>query len=105
MRDEVKAELDKYVDFISSLTGVLQIYLFGSYANGESHKGSDIDLMIVVENNLDPFRTAYKIRRALAEASLTLDIVVNRLSAFEEASARSSFQKSIKENGVLLYVA
>jgi predicted nucleotidyltransferase len=105
MSDEIKAELDKYVEFISSITGVLRIYLFGSYASGEPRNNSDIDLMIIVENNLDPFKTAYKIRRGLSETDLALDIVVNRITAFEEASVIASFQKSIKENGVLLYVA
>jgi len=105
MSEAIRTELDKHVDFISSVTGVLQIYLFGSYAVGEPHKNSDIDLMVIIENNLDPFKTAYKIRRGLTDTDLALDIVVNRKSAFEEASENSSFQKSIKENGVLLYAA
>jgi len=105
MSEAIKAELDKYVEFISSLTGVLQIYLFGSYAYGEPQSTSDIDLMVVVDNNLDPFKTAYKIKRSFANHGLDVDIVVNRVSAFEEASEYSPFQKTIKENGVLLYVA
>ena len=105
MSEEVKAEIDRCVNYISSLTGILQIYLFGSYANGKSHKTSDVDLMIVIENHLDPFKIAYKIRRGFAEADFTPDIVVNRLSAFEEASINSSFQKTIKESGILLYAA
>jgi predicted nucleotidyltransferase len=105
MSDSIKVELDKYVKFISSLSGVLQIYLFGSYAYGEPRRTSDIDLMVITENNLDPFKTAYKIRRGLTDTDLALDIAVNRKSAFEEASENSLFQKSIKENGVLLYVA
>ena len=103
MSEAVKVELDRYIGFISSLTGVLQIYLFGSYANGDPQETSDIDLMIIVDNNMDPFKTAYKIRRGLTETDLTLDIVVNRKSAFEEATSNSSFQKTIKEKGVLLY--
>ncbi|MDR2599159.1 MAG: nucleotidyltransferase domain-containing protein [Oscillospiraceae bacterium] len=105
MNELIKVELDKHVEFISSLTGVLQIYLFGSYARGNPRKTSDIDLMVVVENNLDPFKTAYIIRKGLTDTDLALDIVVNRKSAFEEASMISPFQKSIKESGVLLYVA
>jgi predicted nucleotidyltransferase len=105
MSEAIKVELDKYVEFISSMTGVLQIYLFGSYAVGQLSKTSDIDLMIIVENNLDPFKTAYKIRRSMTDTDLPVDIVVNRKSAFEEASQSSSFQKSIKENGVLLYAS
>ena len=105
MSESIKAELDKYVEFISSLSGVLQIYLFGSYAYGEPRASSDVDLMVIVENSLDPFSIAYKIRRGLTDTDLSLDIVVNRKSAFEKASENSAFQKSIKENGVLLYVA
>jgi len=105
MSETVKIELDKFVEFISSLTGVLQIYLFGSYAYGEPKANSDVDLMVVVENSLDPFKTAYKIRRHFANSDLDADIVVNRVSAFEEASAYSAFQKTIKENGVLLYAS
>ena len=105
MSEEIKKELDKFVDYISSLKGVLQIYLFGSYANGEPRKTSDIDLMIIIENDLDPFQTAYKIRRGLTDTDLALDIVVNQKAAFEEASGSSSFQRSVKENGVLLYAA
>ena len=103
MNEEIKVELDKYIDFISSLAGVLQIYLFGSYANGTQKKTSDIDLMVIVENDLDPFKTAYKIRRGLTDTDLVLDVAVNRKSAFEEAKENSSFQKKIKETGVLLY--
>ena len=105
MNAEAKAEIEKYVNFISSLSGVLQIYLFGSYASGESRRTSDIDLMVIIENALDPFKTAFTIRRGLADTDYALDIVVNRLSAFEEASVKSSFQRSIKETGVLLYAA
>ena len=105
MSESIKTELDKYVEFISSLSGVLQIYLFGSYAHGEPRTSSDVDLMVIIENSMDPFNIAYKIRRGLTETDLTLDIAVNRKSAFEKASENSAFQKSIKENGVLLYVA
>ena len=103
MSEAIKVELDRHVEFISSLAGVLQIYLFGSRANGEPQETSDIDLMVIIDNNLDPFKTAYKIRKGLTETDFALDIAVNRKSAFEEASRNSSFQKSIKENGVLLY--
>jgi len=105
MSEELKVELNKFVEYISSQAGVLQIYLFGSHAYGEPHGNSDIDLMIIVENSLDPFRTAYKIRRGLTDTDFALDIVVNRISAFEKASKSASLQKSIKDNGILLYAA
>ena len=90
---------------IFKIAPIKKAILFGSYANGEPRKNSDIDLLVIIENNQDPFKTAYKIRRGLTDTDLALDIVVNRKSAFEEASENSSFQKTIKETGVLLYAA
>ena len=103
MSGEMKKELDKYIESISAFSGVLQIYLFGSYANGEPNEYSDVDLMVIVENNMDPFKTAYKIKRSLVGSDMILDIIVNKKDAFEKASIEQPFQKSIKENGVLLY--
>jgi len=103
MSEEMRKELNKYIDSISTFTGVLQIYLFGSYVDGKPNKNSDVDLMIIVENNIDPFKTAYKIRRSLVGSDMLLDIIVNKKDAFEKASTEQPFQKNIKENGVLLY--
>jgi len=103
MSEEKKRELEKYIESIAALPGVLQIYLFGSHAYGEPNSDSDIDLMIVVEDSLDPFKTAYKIRRSFVDSDLVLDIIVNKKKAFEKASTEQSFQKIIKDSGVLLY--
>ena len=103
MSETMKKELEKYITHISAMSGVLQIYLFGSHAYGEPNNNSDVDLMIVVEDNLDPFKTAYSIKRSLVDSDLELDIVVNRKKAFDKASTEQSFQKTIKDNGVLLY--
>jgi len=103
MSEDIKRELDKYIESISAFNGVLQIYLFGSYASGEPKDNSDVDLMVIVENNMDPFKTAFKIRKSLVGSDMILDIIVNKKDAFEKASTEQPFQKNIKENGVLLY--
>ena len=103
MSEDMKRELDKYIESISAFNGVLQIYLFGSYASGEPKDNSDVDLMVIVENNMDPFKTAFKIRRSLVGSDRIFDIIVNKKDAFEKAAIEQPFQKGIKENGVLLY--
>ena len=104
MKDSVKATLDKYVSFISSLEGVLQVYLFGSYANGTPHDGSDIDLMVVVDDGLDAKRTAIKISNALiGKREIPLDILVNRNVDFSVFAQNPTLQKHIRDEGVLLY--
>ena len=103
MSEEMKKEIDKYIESISAFPGVLRIYLFGSYANGNPKDNSDVDLMVIVENSMDPFRTAFKIRKSLVGSDIMFDIVVNKNDAFEKASTEQPFQREIKENGVLLY--
>jgi len=106
MSEKIKQEIDKYIAVISALSGVLQIYLFGSHAYGEPEEFSDIDLMIIVEDNLDPLKTTVKINHKLVgERTTPLDIIVNRKKDFSKAANENTIQKYISDNGVLLYEA
>jgi len=106
MKKSIKQEIDKYIAIISTLSGVLQIYLFGSYAYGEPKEFSDIDLMIIVDDNLDPINTIVKINQQLAGKRTTpVDIIVNRKRDFNLASKENTIQQYISNNGVLLYEA
>jgi len=106
MNEKIKQEIDKYIALISTLSGVLQIYLFGSYAYGEPEEYSDIDLLIVVEDNLDPINTTFKInQRLVGKRTTPLDIIVNRKRDFNKATNENTIQKHISDNGVLLYEA
>jgi predicted nucleotidyltransferase len=101
--DLVKAALDSYTEFISSLNEVLEIYLFGSYAYGEPKDNSDVDLMVVIEDGLDPFKIAFKIQKGLSNRATALDVAVNCRTPFENATKEPTFQSMIKNKGVLLY--
>ncbi|MCL2187488.1 MAG: nucleotidyltransferase domain-containing protein [Defluviitaleaceae bacterium] len=104
MTDRVKQELNNYVKHISSIEGVLEIYLFGSYVYGNPTANSDLDLMVIVKDHLCPIRTAFTINKALfRQKQLPSDIAVNRISDFTKASEESLFQRTIKEKGVVLY--
>ena len=106
MNETIKTALTSYAQHISSVDGVRQIYLFGSYAYGEPHSESDIDLMVIVDNNLDPLKTNMKINKMLVgKRFFPLDILVNRASAFNEAAKAPTLQNRIKNEGVLLYAA
>ena len=105
MNDSIRAALDYYVKYISSLEGVLQIYLFGSCAAGTTNERSDIDLMVVVDDKMDRAKTAVRISRGLANRTVPLDVLVNRKSDFNNASNKPTIQNRIKNEGVLMYVA
>ena len=102
--DNIKDTIDAYVAEIASVSGVLQIYLFGSHAYGTPHEKSDIDLLVVVEDNLKAVKMALTINSVLAgKRKIPLDILVNNSSDFHDAAKEPTLQNRIKNEGVLLY--
>lgn len=68
--------LQMMVDRIVQRFHPLRIILFGSWARGEAHRWSDVDLLIVLPAVLDKREAAVEIRRALAGVPIAKDIIV-----------------------------
>ena len=105
MSQKVKTEFDRYVSFISKMSGVLQIYLFGSYAYGEPTDGSDIDIFVVVKDDMNTLKVMQSISRGLYDKKIALDVLADNYSDFIELSepGRFTLQREVKEKGVLVY--
>ena len=105
MNEDVKAEFDRFVSYISKMDGVLNIYLFGSYAYGKATEGSDIDLMVVVRDEVDSLKIMQGVSRGLMNRQVPLDVLVDNVSDFNELSEpdRVTLQREIKSKGVLVY--
>ena len=103
--ESIRAALDNYVEYISSLDGVLQIYLFGSCADGTANERSDIDLMVIVDDRMDRSKTAVRISKMLANRTVPLDVLVNRETDFRKACDEPTIQQRIKSEGILIYGA
>ena len=88
---------------IGQVRALDQVLLFGSYARGEQHEGSDVDLCIVAEGAEDQLETAREFRRALREIrpkpALTLiPITPDRLR--EKQAQGDYFFATIMEEGI-----
>ncbi|MCL1846302.1 MAG: nucleotidyltransferase domain-containing protein [Defluviitaleaceae bacterium] len=104
MDTRMKDAIDTYVEKISSDDDVLRIYLFGSCADDRTHEKSDIDLMVIVGDALHTIKKSAALRKNLrGHRTVPMDMLVNRVSDFENSQAFPSIQKVIKEQGVLLY--
>jgi len=104
MEAKIKNLIDTYVNKIINMDGIVQIYLFGSYAYGIPHEKSDIDLMVIVEDRFRTFEKSIDINMGLIDKrKVPLDILVNRKSDFEESQGYPSMHKTIKEKGMLIY--
>ena len=52
------------------------VLLFGSYANGNAHEGSDLDLLLVKQTNENPLNRVADLRKALRDILISMDILV-----------------------------
>ena len=82
----------------------VQIILFGSYARGEAHPHSDVDLLVVFSECADKRKTAVEIRRVLRDMPVPKDIIV---STPEELERKRDWVGTVlrpaQKEGVILY--
>ncbi|MCL2163848.1 MAG: nucleotidyltransferase domain-containing protein [Oscillospiraceae bacterium] len=105
MDDIVQSEFDRYISYPSKIDGVLQIYLFGSFAWGNPTKGSDLDFIAVVRDGINPLEVMQGVSLNLTDRQVPLDVLVDTDSVFREHSEpdRATLQREIKYKGTLVY--
>jgi predicted nucleotidyltransferase len=97
--------LKEIVKRIVNAVNPLKIILFGSYAYGMPKKGSDLDILVVVDNIKDSKRELrLKIRKALREFLIGKDIIVLSVQELENCeNIPYTFISSIVRKGKILY--
>lgn len=82
---------------------IVRIGYFGSYARGDWGVGSDLDLLIVVEQCREPFE-----RRAAewntAELPVPADVLVFSRQEWEQSRPGSRFDATVRREAVWVYV-
>ncbi|MHC4698355.1 MAG: nucleotidyltransferase domain-containing protein [Planctomycetota bacterium] len=101
---------EKLAEIVARLRAALSpvaIYLYGSYAYGTPGPGSDVDLLVVVENSsVDPYTRDAGAYRALSGIVVPKDVQVYTRSEFEERAALPvSFERTVKKKGRIIYGA
>ncbi len=90
----------------------VKVILFGSYARAKTHEDSDIDLLVVLDEDFVPknydgwLTLKVRIRKALREVNneVTIDLLVYTKPQYEMLRTNmNSFQKEIHETGKVLY--
>jgi predicted nucleotidyltransferase len=81
------------------------IYLYGSYAYGQPHEDSDVDLLVVVrESSLAPHQRAIRAYRALRGLFFPAEVKVVTQAEFERrADWFSSIENTVRTKGKVLY--
>jgi len=111
VRNKTKINVtEKINDAIKALKGVLtidKVILFGSYANGNSHEYSDIDLL-VLSSDLSPNIPKLQYLREIKDKANLFDpdlqLFLYPTKVFEnEDCVEKSFIQEIKNTGKVIY--
>ena len=89
----------KYVELINKHFDTEKIILFGSYAKGNWHKDSDIDIAVIVDNITDDFLS---ISTMLNKLTRNIDYRIEPV-LLEKDDDRSGFLSTILLYGLTLY--
>ena len=82
-----------------------KVILFGSHSRGQASTDSDVDLLVVMPVQGEPYRQAAKILSA-TRASFPLDVIVRSPRSVEKRLAMGDcFMRDIIEKGVVVYEA
>ena len=104
--DEISEYLDHIVKSILGIMVVREIYLFGSFAKGDFHEDSDIDIYVVTP---DKSKRIIDYRKEISFAigfpkKIGIDILVGYEEDFDRKKTLLNFvENEIMEHGVLLY--
>jgi predicted nucleotidyltransferase len=88
------------------------VLLFGSYAYGSPHEDSDIDLLVVTNDNFMPqtFKEKHEVYKRVSEkirpikAQVAIDLIVHTLPMYQKfIELNSSFAREITTQGIILY--
>jgi predicted nucleotidyltransferase len=101
----VATQLNTIKETIVATVPVEQIYLFGSYAQGEPDADSDLDIFVVVPDDTGrEIDITIDLRKAIrSKKSLPVDLLVSSLSRFRERISSPTLEREIYEQGQLIY--
>lgn len=85
-KDQAIKIAKKYADSINRKYQIVNVILFGSYANGTNHKDSDIDLAIVFNSIDDIIDMQIELMKMRTDEDLMIEPHPFRLSDFQDSN-------------------
>lgn len=99
----LRVELDRFVDIVSREMSPERIVLFGSFAQGDVHEWSDLDLVVVTETEL-PFMERQRLVIHRVRPIVTVDFFVYTPSEWEYMKSTQPFiRDEIDAKGKVVY--
>ena len=91
---------------IGEVAHAQKVILFGSYANGQANKSSDVDLLVVAESSLPRHKRSRELYRCICPLRFPVDIVVYTPEELRRSNTTQvSFVSQALLEGQTVYVA
>lgn len=105
MNTQAIDELENIKQIILNTVKTNSIYLFGSYASGTPSEDSDFDLYVVIpDDSIRPIEAMQILGGALyKEQKKPIDILVSRVSDFNQRKLLPTIERTIVRDGIMLY--
>ena len=105
MKKISNSKIQEAVRRLAETYNPLTIYLFGSYAWGTPHEDSDLDFLVVLDDDVKlNLALQIKGKYALKNIDVSTDIILNHQLFFKErAEHPSTLQHKIIKEGKLVY--
>ena len=98
--------LEETKSILSKMYGdkLVDLILYGSYARGDEYKESDIDLAIILDIEISPFKEIEKINDEIYDLDLKYNKVISIHPISKEKFYKQdySFFKTLKKEGISL---
>ena len=101
----VLAEINEIVNAILNAVPVLEIYLFGSFANGNAGEDRDYDFYVVIpDDGIRAREATLRIHESITAQTRGIDMFVGTLSKFNKYKNTISFiEGEVARTGVKLH--
>ena len=80
------------------------VYLYGSYARGDFHTGSDVDILVVLAGQVRPAKEIDRVNEAVSDISLRYDLLIAIYPTSVDwlLERQSPFFKNVRREGIPL---
>ena len=78
--------IEKAIDCLVETAAPRRVYLFGSYARGDTREESDLDFLVVEKSVKNPRREMVRLHDSIRSMRIPVDIIVVSETSFEEWS-------------------
>jgi hypothetical protein len=102
----VQLALKKLQDYLAEIYGerLRGVYLYGSYARGDFHSGSDVDVLIALEGMVKPSQEIDRIGDGVADICLEHNVLIATYPVPEEwlKARKSPLFENVRREGIRL---